>query len=190
MENNEVKKKNRSGKKSFERFKEKCKQRKQERQKQQKIDRIARDEQKRIIAEKKKAKYNRMIARMHVEMEKKEFVWLQKKAERKSLKQIEMEKKEIEEILANERNLFDEARASAKKRHEASEELKRKDRIYKASLANRQAYIKAKNFDEQIQREITSTMPNQQPEQTLATDGFKIPKISRAVGQTITNHLN
>ena len=155
---------------------------------------MARDEEKRIIAEKKKAKYNRMIARMHEEMEKKEFVWLQKKAEKKSLKQIEMEKKEIEEVLANERKLFDEAKASAKRRHEASEELKRKDRIYKASLAHRQAYIKEKNIEEQMHTKITSNMPNQQTMVSKQSEGFKIPKISTAIRSkssiTITKILN
>ena len=148
MEFHSEKKKNRTGKKSLENFKARCRLRKEEKKKQKQLEKSMRDEEKRLLAEQKKAKYNRMIARMHEEIENKEFVRLQKKAERKSLQQVESEREEIKKILADESRLFDEARASAKKRHEASEQLKKRDREYRASLANRNAYIKESKKNE------------------------------------------
>ena len=71
METTEKKKK-RCGKKSFERFKAKCKLLREEKQKKKKLEKRLRDEQKSILAEKKKQKYNRMIARLHEEIERKE----------------------------------------------------------------------------------------------------------------------
>ena len=53
---NKDKKKNRSGKKSFEKFKAKCKLRKEEKKKQNQLEKSIRDEEKRIIDQKKKKK--------------------------------------------------------------------------------------------------------------------------------------
>ena len=92
---------------------------------------------------------------------------------------------EIKQILANERSLFDAARASARKRHKASEKMKQNDRIFRASLAHRQSYMKEKR-----QEELASKLMNENPQTSVQNkrvnekievnqmDRFKIPKLS------------